>query len=107
MKDLKHLKRSEPVWALYLAAVLLTGFLVAEFPSALDKELGLERTTKMTMLDLMANGAKALQELDTEALEKCIAHVNGLMITDDERENAITVLEAMLEAAYELEAMHD
>jgi hypothetical protein len=53
--------------------------------------------------DLLSSAADALQNRDADTLESLAASLNGLMISDDEMTAYAHVLEAMTEAAYELQ----
>lgn len=59
-------------------------------------------TTVHTVNDLLNVAALALQERDTETLEKLVRTVEGWMQTNQERLAQMTLLNAMLEAVEEL-----
>jgi hypothetical protein len=59
-----------------------------------------------TVTELMMFAAKALELGDTERLEELQAHVIGWMQTDEERESQLTMLAAMIEAAFELNELY-
>lgn len=58
-----------------------------------------------TVTELMMDAAKALELGDTERLEELRAHVEGWLQTDEERDAQFSMLDAMLEAAFELEEL--
>lgn len=62
-------------------------------------------TTVHTVNDLLNTAALALQERDTETLERLVQTVEGWMQTNQERLAQMTLLNAMLEAVEELESV--
>ncbi len=60
-------------------------------------------TTVHTVNDLLNTAALALQERDTETLERLVQTVEGWMQGTQERLAQMTLLNAMLEAVEELE----
>jgi len=60
-------------------------------------------TTVHTVNDLLNVAALALQERDTETLERLVQTVEGWMQSNQERLAQMTMLNAMLEAVEELE----
>jgi len=61
--------------------------------------------TVHTVNDLLNVAALALQERDTETLERLVQIVDGWMQTNQERLARMTLLNAMLEAVEELETV--
>ena len=59
-----------------------------------------------TIGDIFSQAAMALGNRDGYAIESIIADVQGLLVPEDQLRAYLTALEAMAEAAYELE-MHE
>ena len=57
--------------------------------------------------DLLSSAADALRNRDADTLESLASSMNGLMISDNEMSAYMDVLEAMIEAAYELQNYED
>jgi len=57
--------------------------------------------------DIMMKAATALEMRDGEKLDRLIVEIEQLMMSPDDRNSYMAVLNAMAEAAYELEAYEE